>query len=326
MAGMASVVAAVSACGSGPGAIAVEDPSKAFAPVVLLDPDERWRPMGADWFLDRAALWFAEDHACEDRKVAVGRQLKAQRNPVVDWLFVDGLGGKPYPYDRYPLDEKCDFDLGRRFYANELTRPGDPGPRVDGIAAGEGFYLDLMDWAREGPRSVEDVPAYVEHRPFERDGTDGLRITYWLLFGMNEPLDRQGDPVADETHEGDWERIDVLVEARDGGEYLPVGVQTFDSGRPVETSWEDLQRVDGPDAAGETHPVLAARRGSHELSPLSSSRSCSGCPRWTTWRGLQHARKQLWYGFGGAWGELGVGAAPSGPLGPHGQWPKPAGE
>jgi hypothetical protein len=38
--------------------------------------------------------------------------------------------------------------------------------------------------------------------------------------------------------------------------------------------------------------------------------------QWKTWQHLQNARAQDWYGFGGAWGEVGNYADTTGPQGP----------
>jgi hypothetical protein len=44
--------------------------------------------------------------------------------------------------------------------------------------------------------------------------------------------------------------------------------------------------------------------------------ACVACPVWRTWESLVEATNEPWYGFGGAWGDVRGGAAPSGPLGP----------
>ncbi|MDP9134021.1 MAG: hypothetical protein M3N56_04240, partial [Actinomycetota bacterium] len=52
--------------------------------------------------------------------------------------------------------------------------------------------------------------------------------------------------------------------------------------------------------------------------------SCGDCVPWETWRSLSDARKELWYGFGGAWGQVGSTSTTTGPLGPHQFFPSAA--
>lgn len=352
-AALACLAAAAGGCGesAGAGAIEARNPAAAFAPVVHFHPREPYRPMGARWFLSRSMLLFAEDDGCADREVSVGRLLKAQQNEVTDWTFITGLGEGP-GYWRYAYTASCDdYRPGQRHYANGLTRPLDESPgRSPGLRVGEGFYLDLMDWGRGGPKPrdeagqavVGDAFAWFERRRHEVDGEPGLLLSYWMLFGMSEPRDPRDRAVAALTHEGDWERVDVLLRG-EGGEWEPLAVRlTGPDGRPREIAWERLRltAAEGGPAAAPTHPVLFAARGGHSLyaRPGAHERdvdlgdgrvvrvrdvavaSCMECPRWETWRRLSPAGDRAWYGFGGAWGEVGPTDQRTGPLGPHGAW------
>jgi hypothetical protein len=326
---LACGVLMTSGCGSdssGAGSASVEtrSPERTFAPLVQLDRAERWRPMGAQWLIDRSALWFADDQGCGDRMIAVGRELGAQRTNVVDWIFVYGLGASSTPYWRKPYDAACRFDGPYRFYAHQHTRPYDVD-RHKGLRRTEGFYLDLMDRARGGQPvrrdghelAVSGVPAYVERHAQEVDGDPGLRLTYWLLFGMNDPA-KAGAP----EHEGDWERLDVLLQEGDGeDEYLPRAVMLGSADTRRRVSWKSTQRVGDRGSAQTTHPVASAARGDHTLEPSRSRADCERCASWRTWAKLMPAKKQLWYGFGGAWGDIGRGSQTTGPLGPHDGWP-----
>jgi hypothetical protein len=315
-------------CGSDSQAVETRDPEATFAPVVELDPEERWYPMGARWFLDRSVLEFATDHGCGDFEVAVGRTLEEKQNEVTQFIVVGWLGKYRPGYERYPTDARCEIDGSRDFFSVEHTRPFGKEDRPRGLPRTEGWYIDLVNKARPGRQGTEEdggrellenVPAYVERVPDEVDGDDGVRLTYWLLYGMNEP--RAGDGVdRRDRHEGDWERLDVLLR-EDGGDdsYEPVRVQLYVDGRPGrEVPWDALSRVGGEG----THPVLSAARGSHELSAGQPAGGCPECPRWLLWKQLKDLRSQFWYGFGGAWGEVGRDSATTGPLGPHGEWPK----
>jgi len=289
-----------------PGAVTAKHPGVAFAPVVLLDRNEPWRPMSARWFIERAVFWFAEDQGCADRKIAVGHTLPEQQNPTIDWIFPKGLGGWSWAaYFRNPHDARCELDFDVRVDANQHTRPHDRLQRPVGLGLGEGFYLDLVDAARSGPRTPAGTPVYVERQD---EGDSQVRLTYWLLYGMNAPV---GRPAA--THEGDWERVDVLLAHEGGDHYLPNGVQlgADEVAPPRDVPWRTVRR------AGDTHPIVVAQRGSHRLSPESHGDSCTNCVPWRTWQKVKPLRRQLWYGFGGAWGEPGPTSATTGPLGPH---------
>lgn len=306
-----------------PGTVQTENPERTFAPLVEAAADDPWRAMSARWFIERSIFWFAEDDGCADRKIAVGHTMPEQQNPEIDWIYPKGLGGWSWPaYFRNPYDAKCVLDFDQRFYADELTRPHDPGPRVEGIRPGEGFYLDLADDARPGPELSPgepiSAPVYAERTD---EGDDGVRLTYWMLFGMH------GTPGDADAHEGDWERIDVLLhDAGDDG-YEPVAVQVVADGaerdvaesRFRDTAWGAARRIDG------THPVVRLAPSTHDATVAAPGGArCADCARWESWRSLAAAPRELWYGFGGAWGEVGADDASTGPLGPHDDWPSPS--
>jgi hypothetical protein len=321
MAGVAVACAAVSvggcgsSSGSDSGAIETADPAATFAPLVQVDADERLLPMGARWFLERAILYFAEDEGCDDRKIAVGRTLKEQHTEVVDWIYAKGLGKGP-TYSRNPYDAKCAYDFDREYYADQATRPYGTEKRAKGARPGEGFYVDLVDGARageeqslargDGGTSVTGVPAYHDVRREDVDGEPGLRISYWMLYGMHRwPA---GDSTSTPAHEGDWERVDVLLrEGDEDGSYEPVSLRLHRRDSSSEVPWGRVGR-------SGTHPVLRSAPGSHTMTSIRET--CANCVRWETWRDLVDARRQLWYGFGGAWGEVDDERRVSGGLGP----------
>lgn len=312
---------AAGGCG-GSGTVRTDSPERAFAPLVTLDRGERWLPVGADWFLARSVLGFAEDEGCPDRKIAVGRRLRGQWTPEFDWIAAAGLGRRP-AYWRESYDGDCEALDGARHYANEHTRPFDRDERARRVRLREGYYLDLMDWARggqplagEGGERTVEAPVYVERRWVERGGQRRLWLVYWMLYGMNAPLD--GGRVGAAVHEGDWERVDVLVAPRGDDEWEPLAVRLRSPEGVKRVGWDSLPRIAA--AGGDaTHPVLAAAAGTHELRPVAVGR-CGDCPRWPTWASLERAPRQPWYGFGGAWGEVGDDSASTGPVGPYRVW------
>ncbi|HWM09236.1 MAG TPA: hypothetical protein VNO82_07820 [Solirubrobacteraceae bacterium] len=315
---VALVCASAAACGDSsessapnPNAVRTASPEKTFAPLVELAANERWRPASTAWFIDNSVLWFADGGPCKDRKVAVGRTLPEQRSkePMqgVDWIYPVGLGAGQYAYYRNLHDKRCELIGKRRIYADQLSRPYDEGPRPKGLPAGGGFHLDLVDEVRGGPGSLGKTPVYVE-RANEGDGE--VRLTYWMLFSMNAP---PGQPA--ETHEGDWERVDVLLETDGPNRYVPRAIRLVAAdGAARELAWRTLERSDGK------HPILTSERGSHTLAPAAAGARCGNCVQWQTWNTVTDARKQRWYSFGGAWGAIGKTSATTGPLGPHGEW------
>ncbi|MDP9136090.1 MAG: hypothetical protein M3N56_14825, partial [Actinomycetota bacterium] len=265
-----ALIAGASGCGGddddpraeSPAGVQTTNPLRTFAPLVEVAADEPWRPMSGRWFIERSVFRFAEDDGCPDRKIAVGHTMPEQQNPEIDWIYPKGLGGWSWPaYFRNPFDAKCELDFDLRFYADQLTRPHDPGVRVEGIRPGEGFYLDLVDEARGGPVMEGDLtePVYAERTA---EGDAGVRLTYWMLFGMH------GTPGEPDAHEGDWQRVDVLLHDAGDDRYEPLAVQVgMGEQKPVDTAWGAARHVDG------THPVVAAARGSHAMTPSRREQS-----------------------------------------------------
>ena len=175
-------------------------------------------------------------------------------------------------------------------------------------------YRDLRDSARGGPPGPEPGGGALEHAPvyFERrdEGDSRTRLSYWALYGMHRP-DR-----AAAAHEGDWQRVDVVLDRVDDDRYLPRAVQLgFDPGDPAAPGrrtlrWRDLIRHD------RTHPIFISDDGDHRLTPAGDPTGCGGCVQWRTWTVLSDARAEPWAGFDGPWGEVGATVATSGPLGP----------
>lgn len=351
-AALVCMLALLPACGDG-GKIATGDPARTFAPIVYLHPDERFMPVSARWFIARSALWLADDQGCEDRKISVGKRLKAQQNEITDWTFLTGIGWGP-AYWREANDARCEPRNVYRYYANQLTRPYEDSPdRAADLRLTEGYYLDLMDWARPGvPASatpgghaIAEVPAWYAQRRTEVDGEPGLRLVYWFLYGFDEPRDSTGRPIERLAHEGDWERVELLLRGGEGS-WEPVQIELarpYGSRRTVP--WDQLGRqataASGEEDDDRTHPVLFAARGSHTLYHRPGRHSqvvdlpkgrtvkvqddargvCQACPRIDTAARLLPVRVRHWFGFGGAWGEPGRDSFTTGPLGPHGRWP-----
>jgi hypothetical protein len=317
-------------CGSDDGAVETADPLVAFAPLVRLAPDEKLMPVDPDWFIDRSVLWWSSNIGCPDLRVAVGESLKAKpnENGVVERIDPVKLGRDP-AYSRESTSG-CRYDGIDRYYANEHNRPyewKDESERHQfPLPQTEGFYLDLADRFQHGQATVadgartlvEDVPVHARQQPDEIGGEPALRASYWAFFAKEEVRDPPAPPNPynlEDSHEGDWERADVLLRDEGDNSYVPVGVQLGGpKGRLLP--WDGLSVAADPSSGSETHPVLTSARGVHTLAAQKAGDDCSRCPRWLTWRNIVDIREQPWYGFGGAWGDKGPVPEQTGPIGP----------
>ncbi len=102
----------------------------------------------------------------------------------------------------------------------------------------------------------------------------------------------------------------------------------------VDVPWTDARKA--PDETGRsTHPRAYVAKGSHAtyrragrfvqvlvlrgveaIRKVDDARACPECPLWFTWQRLVRATSEPWYGFGGAWGQVGAASDFTGPLGP----------
>lgn len=303
------------------------DPAQTFAPLVSFHPRELWWPIGALDFIDYAILSWRSNGCFVDDDVAIGRSRNEfhylTSPPIVDPRRL----GDARTYSIRPLESDCASRRPERYSTTQNTRPyGRDHPA--GMSASEGFHLDVATGLRSGRRRIsrqdgqvylDRVPVYVDSR-FERvDGRAGVRLSYWMLFAFERPLpERRGITV---EHEGDWERLDVLLQKGDDRHvYVPVAVGLGVRGERRDIPWGDFQLAAGG-GAGATHPLVLAARGSHELySSAGSYRgrvpardgsfevedvavACPNCPAWRTWRMVRPLRAEPWWGYRGAWGQ-----------------------
>ena len=176
-----------------------------------------------------------------------------------------------------------------------------------------------------GPLTEGAAPTVYAHVATDPGYPDRLALQYWLYYVFND---------WNNTHEGDWENIQLLFDAADAREALasePVSVGYSQHEGSEEASWgeEKLELVDG------THPVVYPAAGSHAnffesaLYLGSSAEQGVGCDD-TSGPSLEirpvvrtipsdpvEARSLFpWIGFEGRWGEL-QQAFFNGPTGPN---------
>lgn len=249
----------------------------ALSPVVYLHPSEQLLPSDPLVFLAGSRLVWAHDDSCRDHLVA--GHIDPHRL---------GAGGYQHRESERALLH-CDHD-GHAIGSNSNARP-----RTREVGE-EGFFLDLQQRQVRAGIGVT-APVLYYHVP-------GRYIVYWFFYAYND-----GGPF---DHEGDWENITVHLDAQD----RPTEVAFFAHGRPRVYPW------DGIDREG-SHPVVYSAKGSHASYArpgfhlaIPGFDSTSAGPKWRTWRHLRNVVREDWWGYGGAWGEVGEIAATTGPQGP----------
>jgi hypothetical protein len=329
-----------------PAPIVTADPITAFAPLVHLHSREKLWPVTAETFLDNSWLGWSHDDGCADW-VPDGSHLDEPDGvAAAKGRFDPAKLSGPAPYEHVPADEDCRDKGGAPFKASDHTRPYDTKGPPARLGTREGFYLDLDDRMRGGTRHVYEepglglgqsvyapLPVYYERADEKVDGRPGFRVTYWIFYALSQPP----RPATEHfVHEGDWERISVLVAAgEEPGQYLPVSVRYHAHDRSRHVPWVTAKRVGTAGSDELTHPVVFSARGSHasywragrfenvfvlggrrHFAVFDDAIACPRCPQWRTWESLLSAKDQPWYGFGGSWGALGASETSTGRTGP----------
>jgi hypothetical protein len=240
----------------------------------------------------------------------------------VDLLLGDATVALRGPWNRTDLVEIGPEaeDLVDRFEYH-LDFPGDP------LDPG----CDYRRWARRLTEGSE--PVVYAHVASEPAYPDQVSLQYWFFYPFND---------FNNTHEGDWEMIQLVFDARDAREALreePVEVGYSAHEGAERAAWDDerLELADG------THPVVYPAAGSHankygEALWLGSSAEAGvGCddtrgphvelrPAVQTIPSDAPAARDAfpWIAFEGRWGEL-QAAFFNGPTGPNAkkQWTEP---
>ena len=209
-------------------------------------------------------------------------------------------------------------DLGKGLYEYHLDFPGNP------LKPG----CSYEQWARHVTTGTK--PTVYAHTATEKGK---LALQYWFFYPFND---------FNNTHEGDWEMIQLDFDAPDAQQALetrPTRVGYSQHEGAEGSAWDDakLNKLDG------THPVVYAAEGSHANfydSALFLGRSAAEGVGCDDTRGPHRqirpivdtipsdpaaARKAYpWIAFEGRWGEL-QPAFFNGPTGPNlkTQWTEP---
>jgi len=324
------------ASGEGPPAaepVATDEPVTTFAPLVSLHSSEPVYPTTVDYFLNGARLFWSFRGHCKAKLLTASLTDIEARQRL-------GLGG-------FAQRRECG-DRGTVYSTAHYTRPYSEKRirTIDGeeieLEGREGFYLDLDNDLRrpkgkhkktttQGTQKVvEGAPVYYEQHPDPDTAAEDVRITYWFFYPFSIPPGGN----AKIAHEGDWERLSVLVEQKDDDLWMPISVRYHEHDTHVDVPWADVRRT--PDPTGLlTHPRGFVAKGSHAtyrragrfaqvlarggvdiVTVEDDARACPECPLWFTWQRLVDAEREPWYGYGGAWGKVGDVSDFTGPLGP----------
>jgi hypothetical protein len=278
-----------------------------------------------------AAADLADETALAERYAPVVRLVEQEEecghgepySPLdVDLLFDEptvSLRG-PWAGDLVKIAPLGD-DLTRERYEYHLDFPG------NALDPGCGYER----WARR--LTSGKPPAVYAHVATERRRPGKLALQYWLFYAFND---------WNNTHEGDWEMMQLVFNARNAAEALArdpaeVGYSQHEGGERADWRDDKLELVD------RTHPVVHPAAGSHANffdEGLHLGRSASegvGCddtsgptfdlrPEVRTIPSDPAAALERfpWIGFEGRWGELQRGIF-NGPTGPNvkSQWTKP---
>jgi hypothetical protein len=270
------------------------------------------------------------------------RALAERFAPVVRLVEQVEECGPGEPYE--PIDVDVLFDEP----TVALRGPWNPvdlveiGPAAADLVNRYAYHLDFpgdaldpaCDYERWGRRLTErSAPSVYAHVATEPGQPGKLALQYWFFYVFND---------FNNLHEGDWEMVQLVFDARDareslGEEPVEVGYSSHEGAEQADWGDDKLEIVDG------THPVVFPAAGSHAnklgdaLYLGSSAEAGIGCD---DTRGphveLRPAVRTIpsnadsaqaafpWIAFEGRWGEL-QEAFFNGPTGPNlkRQWTEP---
>jgi hypothetical protein len=280
----------------GRSALTIEQATKRYAPLVYLAVKEANRPANASEFIANSRLRWSHDSNQRD-------------HGITDTGGVDEnkLGSGGYSHR---TENALGFHTGDPIKSNADVRPKDG----HGSGGNEGFFLDLDNSHRASRKSGTDAPVYFEAKNHHY-------ITYWFFYAFNDgPTQGKADGVDD--HEGDWERICVRLNPNNRA--IEVAYYQHD-GPPKKLKWKHVPK-------SGSHPLVFSAKGSHASYASAGDKPihhkvlgknvriatdhASYGKQWHTRNHLVNAHDQGWYGYGGAWGEVGENEHTTGPQGP----------
>ncbi|ALG08545.1 hypothetical protein AOZ06_17935 [Kibdelosporangium phytohabitans] len=266
--------------------------ARKYAPVVILGKDEKHRPIDATAFIAGSDLRWNRDGGCKDEEVDKDPTPQSLTDPNrYRMRKAAGLASSVPPCER----------SGREFNTTEPTRPFD-----NAELGADGYFLDAGNDLHD--KGSTKAPAYVQYV----DGIDAHKgktgYVYWFFF----PWNQWTSPVGGGNHEGDWERVTVVVDNAKGPEAIVYAYHGHECRRPLTEVDETAGRRTVYSAVGThaSYPVGDVSYRNKELPDwsqglgLEDKTSKSG-ERWEIWNDLREVEHQPWWGYAGGWGEVG---------------------
>lgn len=302
------------------------DVVSSLAPLVYLYGDDMYRPGDPQDFINHSSLNWSHANSCDDHVLApIGTVRPSRLGPASRGDI------RRVPYLHNPIrEDSCEHNFQIQFQSADRTRPYDEGRAGNRenpysfifalpFYTREGFFLDLDDsdeaFRRGIPCAADGL--FCSGAPVFYDYVQHSSVTYWFFYPYDS-FEILGQGV--QSHEGDWESISIQLDCNDE----PVRIIYYSHGEGMPVPWEAVGKFGG------SHPIAFSARGSHASywfpgdHPTSFCIPVIGCthdhteqgPMWQTWENLSNVKAQSWYGFGGAWGEVGNLGDTTGPLGP----------
>jgi hypothetical protein len=264
-----------------PRKLPIDEAVKRYAPLVFLHKDERHGPTDAGQYIASSELVWSHDQGRGDHVVAERGEIDQTKL---------GDGGYSHSTNGWVGGHHDDHHA-----SNDDVRPADG----TGPSGNEGFFLEPGDGVKQGADPNTNAPVY-------HDAKDGHYITYWFFFGYNAGLN---------GHQGDWERIIVKLDRRN----RPTMVRYHQHDSHQDLPWSKVPKQGN-------HPLVFTAKGSHASYSKPGRHHyftdvAGRGKQWKTWNNLRTLRNQAWYGYGGAWGEVGVSKHTTGPSGPSSHKP-----
>jgi hypothetical protein len=255
-------------------ALSIQEAIVRYAPLVFLAPGETYRPADASDFIRNSRLRWSHDSGQPDDEIADKGHVSAKRL---------GKGG---------YSDQVENIVGQR-HGPQIHSYQDCRPNDDkGDGGNEGFFLDLDNRWHKSAGTGTNMPVY-------HDAVAGHYITYWFFYKFNAGPASGGI----DNHEGDWEHISVRLNASNRA----TEVAYSQHGGDKIYKWKDVPKHG-------THTVVYSAKGSHASYATPGSHptdfpsvddTTGAGAQWKTWQHLKRVRAQHWYGYGGAWGEVG---------------------
>jgi hypothetical protein len=343
------------------------NPTATYAPYVRFHDQEKYFPADPRAFINNSSLYWERGRIGGNVSNGLPFALTCPPFLYASTVIPSRLGDGDYRYQDTldpqvigvgtPDETVCaTLDTTRWFSSTDLTYPVNNDKDPSDNRRSQGFYLDLRP-AGEGANATVAKGIHSAIGPQTGPGTyyeyqPGRYAVYWFWYPMNY-WTSPGTDVSTEIHEGDWEHIVVRL---DGGDNASAVAYYYHYCGPDKHGWGSM--LIPPLRAGGlyegTHPIVFSARGGHAsywnsgnvplVDGVHAHEKCSGSTQyydetatqvtstdekynWKTWVGMQDARTQPWYGFGGAWGWGRGDMFPPTlvPWGPPGPSPKRAG-